>query len=100
MTDLDALFEINMVDGDDFRSATRQLGLEVREQGSIKRLDGASALAFLLAIAPDALATIRSLLENWLGQRRTVTVRAGGVVIETDSLDDLERIIAALKSTP
>lgn len=97
MKDRLALLEIMTSDQDEFSALAKDAGLKLTAEGESSGLDGTSLLTFSISVVPPIISLVEFLLRNWLEKRKSIQIKVDGTIIEADSLDELERVVAAIK---
>jgi hypothetical protein len=96
MTIPKALIEIRSEDGEDFERLARESGIDLSSQGKVSGITGAEVVILAAAVVPSLINLMKPVLEHWLRQRRTITIRVGNAIVEADSVDDVSRLLTVL----
>ncbi len=94
----EALIEIHQVDLDVWNELVAEAGLDVQERGESVGLDGATLVAFTLAVLPSTISLLEFVLRRFLDKRRPFEIYTPNGVFKADSIEEIERILAALRA--
>ena len=92
------IIEIRSSEHTEFQQIAKEINLVFNDEGESSGLDGESIMTFSLEVLPKLLPLIILFVEKWIKKRKKIQIKYKGIMVEADSIDDLQAIKELFKN--